>query len=353
MNTKLHLVLALLAGLLVPVASQCPAAPSVSSAPGVVVHGGSITISGSNFGSKATAAPIRWETFEDGEVGTDVTTTGYWSAKTPAQTLFDDDTPVSYRHSNSSKHIRWHGNGWPNSTHSFYRENIGFADTGKAYVNLWLYMDFVSGVGELGMGWQLKLFRILATSEHTSKPVFYCNVTTLDDETVNMWVCSIYNNSSIWPGSGWMKEGYWVNMVMEYNDSSAIGVADGNAHFYSSQAPPSAGTYYKGSRTSIVTRTSAEQGWVDCLSMGYLIVNGGDEANTYWDDVYIDNSWARVEIGDSSTYANCKHREMQIPSAWSDTSVTVTLNEGSHSGLSGKYLFVIDEEGNASAGYGL
>ena len=326
--------------------------PSISSTSGTWSHGNSVTIAGTGFGSKSTAAPIRWETFEDGTVGTNVTTTGYWSAESPAQTLFDDDSNISTRHSNSDQHIRWDGNGWPGSTGKFYKDDIGFANTGKAYVNLWLYMDFISGEGELPTGWQVKLFRIHGDSNHTSKPLFYSNLMTDDDQTVSYWVCGVYNTSSIYPGADWMEEHYWVNMVMEYKDSTSINTADGEAHFYSSR-PNHTSAYYKGSKTSVTTRDSTVTNYVDCLSMGYLVTNGGDYADTYWDDVYIDNSWARVEIGDSSTYANCTHREMQIPSAWSGTSVTVTVNQGSHSSFTGKYLFVVDEEGNVSSGYAL
>jgi len=327
-------------------------APTITGYSGTLSHGSSITISGSNFGSKGTAAPLKWETFEDGEVGSSVTTTGYWSAESPSRTLFDDDTNISLRHSHSDRHVRWHGLGWPDSTGKFYRENIGFEDTGKAYVNAWLYMDFVSGTPELSTGWQVKLFRIHANKNHTSVPNFINNLCTNDDETVSYWVVSIHNGSSIWPGAGWMKEGYWVNMCMEYKDST-LDVANGEGHFYSSRAPLSAGSYYKGSRTGVATRHGDVTDWVDCLSVGYYVTNGGDEAYTYWDDLYIDKYWARVEIGDSSTYASCKHREVQIPSAWSNTSVTVTLNEGSFSGFSGKYLFVVDNDGNVSTGYAL
>ena len=328
-------------------ASVAVAGPSISTASGNLAHGDTLAISGTGFGTKATAAPIRWETFEDGTVGQSITTTGYWSAETPSQTLFDDDTPVSTRHSHSDKHIRWYSPP-SSSTRPFYRDNVGFESTGKAYVNTWLYMDFVSGDPELSTGWQLKLFRIQGGHSHGTPPYFLNNLCTLDDETVSYWVVPIHHNPSLWPGSGWMEEHYWVNMIMEYKDSS-LDTSDGQAHFYSSDAPLTDGAYRKFSRTNIETRYDDITGYVDCLLMGYLLVNGGEEASTYWDDIYIDKYWARVEIGDASTYANCKHREMQIPSTWSDTSVTVTLNQGSFDQLDSKYLYVVDNDGAVSA----
>jgi hypothetical protein len=74
----------------------------------------------------------------------------------------------------------------------------------------------------------------------------------------------------------------------------------------------------------------------------------------YFDDVYIDDSWARVVIADQPTLEASTHREIQIPSAWSDTSVTITVNQGSFPSLVGAYLYIIDSNGNVNAdGYPL
>jgi hypothetical protein len=332
---------------LLAVGSQLPAAPSVTSTSGTAEHGATLNISGTGFGTKATPGPIRFDTFEDGVVGTNVTTTGFWSAEVPPLTLFDDATHAPLRHARSAKHIRWHSDAL-NRNRSFYKDDIGFESTGKAYVNVWLYMDFVSGTPELSAGWQLKLFRIQADSHHSLPPYLICNVMTLDEETVSYWVIPVSHNSSIWPGSGWMREHYWVNMAMEYKDSS-MNTTDGQAHFYSSR-PLVDSAYYKGSRTNIETRYDTVTAYANDLSLGYLLVNGGEEANTYWDDIYADNSWARVEIGDQPIYANCRHREMQVPTAWSPSSVSVTVNQGSFNNGQQVYLFVVDEDGATSAG---
>ena len=49
---------------------------------------------------------------------------------------------------------------------------------------------------------------------------------------------------------------------------------------------------------------------------------GIGDSYAYWDDVYIDTTQARVEIGDAPTYAASRHREIQLPTAWSDSSIT-------------------------------
>jgi hypothetical protein len=72
---------------------------------------------------------------------------------------------------------------------------------------------------------------------------------------------------------------------------------------------------------------------------------------TLWtDDIYIDNTFSRVMIGDASTYASSTHFEMQPPTAWSSSSITVSLNQGSFADGSTAYVYVIDANGNVSAG---
>ncbi|MEP7242409.1 MAG: hypothetical protein ABI885_01855 [Gammaproteobacteria bacterium] len=73
-------------------------------------------------------------------------------------------------------------------------------------------------------------------------------------------------------------------------------------------------------------------------------------ARFYWESMYIDDSWARVEIGDNPVYANATHREVQIPSAWSSSSVQVKINRGSFAPNASVYLYVCTESNSCSAG---
>jgi hypothetical protein len=72
-------------------------------------------------------------------------------------------------------------------------------------------------------------------------------------------------------------------------------------------------------------------------------------SKVYIDNIYIDDTYARIMIGNASTWAASTIREIQIPSAWSGTSITVTLNQGSFNSLSGTYLYVFDANNTANA----
>ena len=71
----------------------------------------------------------------------------------------------------------------------------------------------------------------------------------------------------------------------------------------------------------------------------------------YWDELYVDNTLARVEIGNASSWDACTHREIQIPSTWSQDTVTVTVRQGTFAPAANAFLFVVDSSGTPSAGY--
>jgi hypothetical protein len=68
-------------------------------------------------------------------------------------------------------------------------------------------------------------------------------------------------------------------------------------------------------------------------------------AGTYinYGSLYLDDSWCRVYVTNSATWGDETMRELQIPSAWSPASITVTLRTGRFSSLSGTYLHVVDD----------
>jgi hypothetical protein len=76
-----------------------------------------------------------------------------------------------------------------------------------------------------------------------------------------------------------------------------------------------------------------------------------DNANAvaWWDDLYVSQSQARVEVCAASTWAACTNREIQPASTWSDSSITVKLNKGGLSSMTGLYLYVTDASGTVNA----
>jgi hypothetical protein len=78
----------------------------------------------------------------------------------------------------------------------------------------------------------------------------------------------------------------------------------------------------------------------------------------YIDEVYIDNTQAHVFISDSPSVSwpdqgSTHHSEIQVPTFWSDSSITMTFNQGSFANDKTVYLYVVDADGKISNGYPL
>ena len=69
----------------------------------------------------------------------------------------------------------------------------------------------------------------------------------------------------------------------------------------------------------------------------------------YFADVYLDYSRARVILGNAPTLDASTVREVQVPTSWSDSSISVTANLGKFADGRTAYLYVVDANGVVNA----
>ena len=62
----------------------------------------------------------------------------------------------------------------------------------------------------------------------------------------------------------------------------------------------------------------------------------------------MDSTRARVEVCNASTYSASTKCELQVPTNWSDTSITATLKKG-YLGAGTAYVYVINPSGKVNA----
>jgi len=310
---------------------------------GTVEHGEQIVILGNNFGQKEVASPLKWETFENANVGDDLNDTGYFEKrKSDTNATIIDDMG---RHSYGAKHLRHTTSTELESEFDWLiRKNIGFADkNGTVYVNFWTKMNLSFG----DESWQYKIFRI-TNDEYSENPGLRSFMWTTGGESASQYYYTIDPSSVRMdpPTTHRPLENEWFNVQIMYKDSTLDNM-DGIVNIFTSLTPNKVGPYHKihtqhGSRVTGLT-----EGFVSSFLLGSGIASGagGEIAVGYWDDIYIDNSWARVEIGDKSKYEECTVREIQYPNSWSNNSINITINKGVFNDSDDMYLFVVDETG--------
>jgi hypothetical protein len=74
----------------------------------------------------------------------------------------------------------------------------------------------------------------------------------------------------------------------------------------------------------------------------------GSSSVMYWgfDTAYVDLSRARVELANSATWSSVTYSEIQPPTAWSDTSITIRPNCGAFASGQTAHIHIFDASGN-------
>ena len=349
--------------------------PVISRVGGTLADGSSITISGSAFGMKPVAAPLKYDDFQSLSIGQDLRYGGWWMNGSYVNQM-DYGHPPRYQTPPvaSNERVRpstpytrnakcvWDAATPDNQSSSFHLANVPFSKGHPLYLDFWTYPDcLTTGQTFSGSGDNVKPLRIHNNPDyspniyfgHWAKSIGPAIVAGRDGVGMNVhrpgeddgWApvtCGGINNSAWYPTAYFDKWNH-IQIVAEANTPSVFdgtwtiywdGVLrfnrPGNIMLFSDgiTASPTSDVYL-GNWTRIAAGTFRQ----------------------YWEAVYIDTSWARVELGNNPVYANCTHREIQIPSAWSSSDITVRLNRGSFAPNSLAYLFVTNSSNVASTGY--
>lgn len=335
-------------------------APSVSGV-GSLSHGSQVVISGNDFGTKSTAAPIRWDNFEDNTTGQSIgTATSWWvdvehTNKVTVSTL--------NQRTGSAKNVRAYGD-YTDGMAIAYKNSVGFSATGKILVCLWIRFDWGTAYPNVDGGHQVKTWRV-ANSIAANGGATYPDFANFTHKYASPSEQSYFqnhrgtdSNTQYWTHN-YISDDTWFYMML-IADYGTAGESDGSWRGYLGKSGSAINSTPVQTNVEVI---NSGYGNIDSIKLDNYIGNCDDaegmvectdptEVELYYDDIYIDNSWARVEIGDQDTYANCTHREIQIPAAWSATEITVTANTGSFGAGDSVYVFVVDEDGVASAGYG-
>lgn len=314
------------------------AAPEISSVSGKSINDSEVVIAGYNFGSKSPASPLLWDTFENGTNGVAIQNInaiiGSWDTGAGSDNVFYST-------------IRGYGGSAKSARHPFssgYNSSLSknaasfpiiFMDFKRYVPNLsnppsnykpWRWYGNSDGF-QIFKGWGCESSSYSVQTDYESGGQSITNWTSpaLQYDTWEHYRV-IYNQGSVNTSNG--------TLIVTKN-----GVTDG----YNS--------------TALKIRTLAGS-VINQIRIGHYFdsSNRGCGSNSgvviFTDNVYIDNTWARVEIGNKPQYANCNHSEVQIPTGWSNSSISIKFNQGSFQSGNTAYLFVVDENGNVnSTGY--
>ena len=329
------------------VGSNVLAAPVISSVSGALSDSQTITIVGTGFGTKTTAGPMLFGDFENGTSGQSITASSpnvyqgglssysAWQKSGGNSLLINNTSPLE----NSTKHARV---SFPNPStwYTFVSVPYNFSTVGQK-----LYVSFD--------------YKIAIENEmpRQAKALIYYD----SDEQDKMYMSTAFDRCEdggwrmhVTQGSG-MTGNYYMNTtgpsvnnewvrLENYIVQSGVSVTNGRWD----------GAIIKRSSIDKNSTTgsfrSASTNWVQMAIGGgfYDPCDSSDPGTVDVDNIYIDSTPQRVEIGNASTWASTTNREILLPTAWSNTSITATTRQGRFTTGQTAYLFVVDSTGTVN-----
>lgn len=309
---------------------------AVTSVTGTLTHGSSVTVGGAAFGTKSTAAPLKYDNFQNLTTGQDLSVNGWTTAggihPRASTARVRAGTPYTKNALSEFDPAITFENGGDSSGFILLSQHFV-----KGYVDAWFFSHVVSGTP--GNQKPIRWHEVSA-----GQPNIYFNMyVPASGDTVCGGRDGMIYSDTAFCDTPQMYEN-WRHLQYLVDIGSGTSAADGTIQVWIDGA-----LVYD--HPSVPVWSGGVGGIPELYLGNYLRTDEGAGLQNFWESVYVDNAWARVEIGNNIVYASCTQREIQIPSAWSATSITVTLNRGSFASLSGKYLFVVTSAGTASAGF--
>ena len=347
----------LLTSFLLLAGAAASAAPAVTATSGTAADNQEITVSGTGFGSNALRQEFLGGTKIDSLAnGARVDQQGWanWSMMTPSTATYPHVT--TERGWSNGKSIAFDTRG---STE--YKQTL-FYDTGSSgynylYTNGLIYLDHIDLISGSYLQWKMmRWYKVADVLDHAQG----LSGSYLSNRLASTGVFTGFNSSTqyvYWldsqsgrtnlPGRrNWYRYETWLRM------NSAPGT--GNGTFRVKVTNPVTGQVVTDNTiNNVMFNASGDTG-----NFRYLVVQnyfgnasdggysqaGNGQAVAFWDDLYISQTEARVEVCDQATYAQCVNKEIQVPTTWADNRITVRLNKGNKSQV-GAYLYVVDSTG--------
>lgn len=283
----------------------------------VAGSGGSIVLSGSGFGTKSTAAPLYFDTFESYSVDATVADVGLESPAGASNCKVRTERPHS-----GSKCLRMV---FPEASTSNFPK-VYKSVTGNvldAYMGCWVYWERPTGTGG-GTSPIYKWGRMGSSTLYSGQPQFRHTlrpsssgsgtITAQDngyEDGVNLNIDNTLNQAPTRDNWWWVEYKYRL---------STAGVADG---FYKWLCQGTLNGNQDPAETRASGFGSSYIDWMMTVFDGMDSFDGATEYHMHVDELLMDTTFARVIATDAETYGSSTKWAPQPVSAWSDTEITI------------------------------
>lgn len=311
------------------------AAPSISGVSGTISTMSTGTITGANFGSKSPAKPHLFANFEQGSINP--TSSG-------TVTSWDEVQGMSYGAAvglNGSGGVEGSGDTTSPVTYTLR------ADYGSGYTannqKSYIYRKEKFNFDITDASQNSKLWRLWSSQ--------YPNIYGLTQNgLVNVEDCA----GTGFYGAGinaWQTANEWDTNEIFLKASSAVDVKDGTLEQRNNGQEYLSGNVMTkcGTRTDNMTENYVAHAVFSNIGSWNPSVNWST-AKVWYDEIYVDITWARVMLSNTQNIADATNLIPQIPTSWSSGQIEILYNTAGFSNGSTAYIIVCDSNDSCSTG---
>ncbi len=333
---------------------QVFAAPSISSLSGSLTDGSAITVTGTNFGANGPNIVI-FDNFDSGtngsliKTGNGSATVGKWDRIQADgggnQPVYDNTYSVSGSLANmGNATVQFPSPG--DSSSAMVVTNINTTDV---FLTYWFYLptssNFPCTNGTYNCNW--KAAWIYGSTAADDDQVLPVGLPSSGTEPYTSWAISCndcYGPSTSWfyfnmYKGNWYRISAWVHATSDNTSHRDLWVMSTDASIPVTQEVNWTGRIFN-LGTDMFENFSINSWARECTNC--------TESAPRFDDVYMatgSNARARVEVGNASTYNSSTNLAIASVTAWTNTTITATIRQGSFSSLTNAYLYVVDANG--------
>jgi hypothetical protein len=328
-------------------------APVIQQISGALNHKGTITISGSGFGTKTTGAPLVWDDASGSSIG--AKWDGAWPDNDPAyNTAYRaPQRGIDLPHNHIMRYIagahagRAGANGgynvmvFKNFTLPSSFPQFLYASWYQRADDAWVFggdnnfkvLDYSAGTGPYDHSNWYCGFGPPNPSSRTSSAQWGPN-----DDGDSLMNPDMKGRNYWWKLGVNPMSGVWTKVEIEVKitnqNDGFIRVTENASHVVIDYAGPT-DKYAGNSRTFSIG--------------GYSRMYGQPNNWRYYADTYVDTTLSRVVLANAAKLSSATIVETQVPTAWSANLISATLNLGKFTAGQTAYLFVFDSTGTPNA----
>jgi hypothetical protein len=334
---------------------------------GALNDGATLTITGSGFGTKSQAAPLHFDRFESGTAGASLTTSNTPTVGNPYISV--STLPPKYDSTAFSGSKSLLMDYTQDTTTSGIDARVSLGGVRQEVYYSYRMRKTIVGTQNTSSGdWNIKFARVGPAVTNfdvaTNAPIFdnYSEINgTAQSGPTGITIREYGSSDNVaWFGAplswdAWHRlEGYCklpspfnTNTGERYCKRNGISAGTNSSYPGGNFADPNATgistSAYEGAPWNTFTGSTGFLGFERFITPFYC--RQSYSIKLWIDELWIDSTQARVEIGNAATWNACTKRSPQPATAWSNTSITVTLNKGDQTAGQTAYAFVVTTDG--------